>query len=155
MAVFAVLSSNIKLIGDCMEKHFGTCRCGGIEFYFDGEPINSIFCYCKECQALTSSDKWFGLWVPKDNFKYTKGSPSRYTRTGASGKPVHYQFCGTCSMALCAEVIAGNFYSVSAASLKNNTFSPRMAIYASSAAPWATFPKGVPKFDILPPGMGG
>ena len=138
-----------------MEKHIGTCRCGGIEFCFYNNPINSIFCYCKECQALTGSDKWFGLWVPKDNFKFTKGTPSKYTRIGDSGKDVNYMFCSSCSTVLCAEVIAGNFYSVSATSLKNNKFAAKMSIYASSAPPWAVFPDDVPKFDILPSGMGG
>ena len=137
-----------------MEIHLGRCHCGDIQFQFDCEPINSIFCYCKECQVLTGSDKWFGHWVPKDNFKFTKGIPSKYTRTGDSGKDVNYLFCNTCSTVLCAEVTAGNFYSVSANSLKNNIFSAKMAIYALSAPPWAVFPDDVPKFDILPPGMG-
>lgn len=152
---FTAQSPSIKQTGDNMERHIGRCRCGDIEFHFDSNPINSIFCYCTECQALTSSDKWFGLWVPKDNFNFTKGTPSTYTRTGDSGKAVHYRFCGICSTALCAEVTAGNFYSVSATSLKNNKFTPKMAIYASSAPAWATFPNDVPKFEILPPGMGG
>ena len=138
-----------------MERHIGSCRCGNIEFYFDGDPINSIFCYCKECQSLTGSDKWFGLWVSKSNFKITKGTPSSYARSGDSGKSVNYQFCGACSTVLCAEVTAGDFYSVSATSLKNNKFTPKMSIYAFSAPPWAIFPDDVPKFDILPTGMGG
>ena len=138
-----------------MEIHLGSCRCGDIEFNFDGDPINSIFCFCKECQALTGSDKWFGLWVPKNNFKFTKGIPSKYTRAGDSRKDVNYLFCNTCSTVMCAEVTVGNFYSVSATSLKNNKFTAKMSIYASSAPPWAIFPDDVPKFDVLPPGMGG
>ncbi|WP_086932642.1 GFA family protein [Agarilytica rhodophyticola] len=138
-----------------MEKYIGNCSCGDIEFRFDNDPINSIFCYCKECQALTGSDKWFGLWVPRDNFKFTKGTPLVYTRVGSSGKEVNYHFCGMCSTVLCAEVTAGNFYSVSATSLKDNKFTPKMSIYASSAPSWAVFPGGLPKFDKLPPGMGG
>ncbi|MDW6002846.1 GFA family protein [Vibrio mangrovi] len=138
-----------------MEKHIGNCSCGDIEFYFNNDPINSIFCYCTECQSLTGSDKWFGLWVPRDNFKFTKGTPLSYMRVGDSGKKVNYHFCGTCSTVLCAEVTAGNFYSVSATSLKDNKFTPKMSIYASSAPSWAIFPSDVPKFDALPPGMGG
>ena len=138
-----------------MERNVGSCRCGDIEFYFDGDPINLIFCYCKECQVLTGSDKWFGLWVPKDNLKFTKGTPSTYSRVGDSGQDVNYLFCGICSTVLCAEVKAGNFYSVSAPSLRHDMFTPKMSIYASSAPPWAIFPDDVPKFDTLPPGMGG
>ncbi|WP_082079027.1 GFA family protein [Pseudoalteromonas rubra] len=134
-----------------MEKHIGSCRCGDIEFCFDNDPINAIFCYCKDCQALTGSDKWFGLWVRPENFAFTKGTPSSFTRLGDSGKEVRYQFCGTCSTALCAEVAAGNFYSVSATSLKDNKFTPKMSIYASSAPVWAIFPNDVPKYEVLPP----
>lgn len=148
-------SLDFNRYGASMERHIGSCRCRDIEFYFDNDPINSILCFCKECQALTGSDKWFGHWVPKDNFKFTKGTPFTYTRTGGSGKDVIYFFCGTCSTVLCAEVSAGNLYSVSATSLKSNTFSPKMSIYTSSAAPWAMVPDDVPKFDILPPGLGG
>ncbi len=138
-----------------MEEHIGSCSCGDIEYCFNGDPINSIFCYCKECQSLTGSDKWFGLWVPKENFNFTKGTPLTYSRVGDSGKEVNYQFCGNCSTTLCAEITVGNFYSVSATSLKNNKFNPKISIYAASAPSWALFPENVPKFDILPPGMGG
>lgn len=138
-----------------MKKYIGSCSCGDIEFCFENDPINSVFCYCKECQVLTGSDKWFGLWVPKDNFKFTKGTPSSYARAGNSGQEVNYQFCGNCSTTLCAEVRAGNFFSVSATALKNNEFNPKMSIYVSSAPSWATFLGDLPKFDTLPPGMGG
>ena len=137
-----------------MTKHIGSCSCGEIEFCFEGEPINSIFCYCKACQAMTGSDKWFGLWVAKNNFTFTKGQPMTYTRAGASGKAVHHLFCGTCSEVLCGEVTIGNFYSVSATSLTDNPFSPQMAIYTASAPKWAVMPDALPRFEYLPPGMG-
>lgn len=137
-----------------MEKHTGSCRCGDIEFCFDNDPINAVFCYCKECQSFTGSDKWFGLWVPKDHFKFTKGTASSHCRMGDSGKAVNYYFCGKCSTSLCAEITAGNFYSVSATALQRNSFTPKMSIYAASAPSWATFSEDIPRFDILPPGMG-
>lgn len=155
MDIFTLSSSGYYQTGGNMERHSGGCRCGDIEFYFDKDPINSIFCYCKECQALTGSDKWFGLWVPEGHFRFTKGTPSTYARVGDSGKDVNYLFCRNCSTVLCAEVTAGNFYSVSATSLKNNKFNPKMSIYASSAPSWAVFPDDVPKFEFIPPGMRG
>ncbi len=138
-----------------MKEYKGKCNCGNVEYTFEGEPINSAFCYCRECQAHTGSDKWFGLWVPVDKFKFTKGTPSNFTRLGDSGKDMNYQFCSHCGTTLCAEVTVGNFYSVAAATLDNNNeFSPKMAIYVSSAPEWAVFPEDIPKYDILPPGMG-
>jgi len=90
--------------------------------------------------------------VPKDNFKFTKGTPSTYRCVGDLGKDVNYLFCST---VLCAAITAGNFYSVSAASLENNKFTAKMSIYASSAPPWVIFPDDVPKFATLPSGMRG
>ena len=139
-----------------MDTYKGKCGCGNVEYSFEGQPINTIFCYCRECQIHTGSDKWFGLWVPVDRFKFTKGIPSKFTRIGDSGKDVNYKFCSDCGTTLCAEVTVGNFHSVGASTLNdNNHFSPKMAIYAASAPKWAVFPDGVPKFDKLPPGMGG
>jgi len=138
-----------------MTKNAGKCSCGKIEYCFDEEPINTAFCYCLECQKTTGSDKWFGLWVPKERFSFTKGTPSTFSRLGDSQQAMHHKFCADCGTTLCAEVTVGNFYSVAASTLNNHDkFSPNMAIYTASAPKWAVFPEGVPRFDILPPGMG-
>jgi len=138
-----------------MNKYSGKCGCGNVEYCFDGDPINTAFCYCDECQKHTGSDKWFGIWVPTEKFKFTKGSPSTFTRIGDSGKDMNHKFCGNCGCTLAIEVTVGNFYSVAGSTLMEDAFSPNMVIYAASAPKWAVFPEGVPTFDILPPGMGG
>jgi len=139
-----------------MKKYEGSCSCGSVGFCFEGEPMNSAFCYCRECQTITGSDKWFGLWVPVDKFSFTKGSPATFTRLGDSGKDMNHRFCRDCGTTVCVEVTVGGFYSVAASTLNDSRdFFPKMAIYAKSAPEWAVFPEGVPKFDILPPGMGG
>lgn len=139
-----------------MNKYEGNCSCGAIHYAFEGEPFNSAFCYCHDCQRRSGSDKWFGLWVAKNKFSFTKGSPSTFTRLGDSGKAMHHQFCGACGTNLCVEVTVGDFYSVAATTLiGDHALSPKIAIYAASAPAWAVFPEGVPKFDILPPGLGG
>ena len=57
---------------------------------------------------------------------------------------------------MAAEVTIGDFYSVGVATLDNSQkLRPKMAIYTASASAWAVFPEDVPKFDILPPNMGG
>ncbi|MCX4027780.1 GFA family protein [Endozoicomonas sp. SM1973] len=135
-----------------MAKYEGSCGCGHVKYAFEGEPINAAFCYCKECQKHTGSDKWFGLWVPKDKFAFTKGETKSYTRKGDSSKDIHHQFCSRCGTTVCVEVTVAGFYSVSASTLDDSShFSPKMAIYTASAPKWAVFPEDVPKFDILPP----
>ena len=138
-----------------MSQYTGSCACGALEYSFEGEPINTVFCYCRECQKNTGSDKWFGVWVPINKFHFTKGEPSVFTRLGDSGKKMNHNFCSTCATTVCVEVAVGDFYSVSGASLRGNTsFSPRMAIYTASAPSWAVFPEGIPKYKVYPPGLG-
>ena len=138
-----------------MKKYKGKCACGNIEYNFEGEPFNSAFCYCSECQTHSGSDKWFGLWVTLEKLNFTKGIPANFTRLGDSGKDMHHKFCNCCSTTLCIEVTVGNFYSVAASTIITpNDFFPKMAIYTASASNWAVFPEGVPKFEVLPPDMG-
>lgn len=133
----------------------GGCACGDLKYSVEGEPINTLFCYCKECQVHTGSDKWFGAWFPKAKFKIMSGNPSIYTRKGYSGKNMNHVFCAHCGVMVAAEVTAGNFYSVGVSTLDTlDDLAPSMAIYTASAPSWAVFPEGVPKFDTLPPGMG-
>ncbi|NRA72072.1 MAG: GFA family protein [Gammaproteobacteria bacterium] len=139
-----------------MEQWQGGCSCGDVQYQFEGEPMNSVFCYCKECQISSGSDKWFGLWVAPDKFKIIKGSPQSYSRQGDSGQPINYLFCGSCGTTLYADVTVAKFYSVAATTLADDRdLTPKMAIYTASAPSWALFPVGVPKFDILPPSVGG
>ena len=138
-----------------MQTFNGQCACTNIQYSFDDLPINSAFCYCRECQSNSGSDKRFGLWVPVDKFRFTKGTPATFTRIGDSGRDVHQKFCSDCGTTLCAEITAGNFISVSASTVTGNSqFAPAMAIYTASAPDWAVFPEGVPRYDVLPPGMG-
>lgn len=139
-----------------MEVKEGGCGCGALRYSVEGEPINSIFCYCKECQVLTNSDKWFGAWFPKEKFKILSGNPGTHSRKGDSGKDLIHMFCPTCGVTIGAEVTAGNFISVAVPSLDYGcNIKPAMSIYASSAPEWALFPEGVPTFDVLPPNLGG
>lgn len=137
-----------------MTAYEGGCACSAIKYEFIDEPMNSAFCYCKNCQLHTGSDKWFGLWVAKSKFTYTQGTPSKFTRQGNSGKEVYHHFCPHCGTTLCVEVMVADIYSVAASTVDGNEqFSPNLLIYAASAPRWAVFPEGVPKFDTLPPDL--
>jgi hypothetical protein len=139
-----------------MKKYSGSCSCGEVKYSFEGDTLNSVFCYCKQCQIHTGSDKWFGLWVAKDQLKFDQGAPTIFTRQGDSGQDINHMFCSCCGTTLCVEVTIGNFYSVAVPTLHDqHNLVPKMAIYTASAPKWATFPEGVLKFDILPPEMTG
>lgn len=134
----------------------GQCACGKVSFEITGEPINAAFCYCTDCQLHTNSDKWFGLWVNEEDLRFTELQPETYVRKGQSGMDMVHHFCGDCGVTLAIFVEVAGFYSVAANTLANKErYRPEMLIYTKNAAPWAVYPQGVPKFDILPPEMMG
>lgn len=135
-----------------MKHKTGSCACGQVTYAYTGDPLNTVFCYCKQCQIHTGSDKWFGVWAHKDNFTFTKGMPATFARIGDSGQETHYKFCQNCGTTVCAEVTVGNFYSISASTLHDKeNLRPAMLIYTAYAPAWATIPDDVPNYDILPP----
>ncbi|WP_096086160.1 GFA family protein [Agaribacterium haliotis] len=139
-----------------MNTTFGSCACKNIEYCFTGAPINSAYCYCTQCQLYTNSDKWYGLWVPQENFSFTKGQTKTFIRKGDSGMDMCHHFCDNCGVNLAVKVEIGGFFSVAANTVtKGEVPAPNMLIYTKNAARWAHFPSGVPKFDILPAEMMG
>lgn len=133
-------------------KHNGACACGSIQYSYSGNPINTAFCYCKECQLHTGTDKYFGVWVAANDFSIKKGETSQFSRIGDSGEPVIHHFCNHCGTNLYVEITVVDMVSISASTLDNSEeLMPNMAIYTASAAKWAVIPEGIPHFDKLPP----
>ncbi len=133
----------------------GSCQCGKVGFEFTGDPINQVFCYCTDCQKRTGSDKWFGIWVPSENFRYVgETTPTVYTTRDDAGGDIHCHSCPNCGVSLSVEFTSAGFHTVAAASIDGNgEFKPKLAIFASSAAKWAIIPADIPVFDKLPPEM--
>jgi len=135
-----------------MENYTGSCACQSVRYTFTGAPINSVFCYCHTCQEHSVSDKWFGLWVRKNNFKFTEGNTTCYTRQGDSGQSVKHFFCNHYGTTVCIYVAVGSFYSIPATTVKTAVnWKPTMGIYASHAPSWSVFPEDIPMYDVLPP----
>ncbi len=137
------------------DRKHGKCVCGNIEYSYSGEPINTAFCYCSDCQIHTGSDKYFGVWAPKESLQIDKGEPAVFTRLGDSGEPTHHFFCKDCGVTLYVEATVVNMVSIAATTLDDSEdLVPVMAIYTASAPKWAILPEGIPHFEKLPPGVG-
>ena len=135
----------------------GGCQCGQVRFELRSEPINQVFCYCKDCQKRTGGDKWFGIWIPCKDFAFTgEGEPAVYTTQHPSGGDIHCYSCPNCGVSISKEYTMAGFHTVAAPTIEGHEeFSPKMAIFAASAAPWAILPDDIPVHDRLPPEMGG
>ncbi|KAB8259524.1 Mss4-like protein [Aspergillus pseudonomiae] len=82
----------------------GSCMCGAVAYASDSEPLVKALCHCVDCQKWTGGAFTSNVIVPRDSFKVTKGEPSFYDITGASGKNNRHFFCGKCGSSLYTEL---------------------------------------------------
>ncbi|WP_234493811.1 GFA family protein [Vibrio maritimus] len=129
----------------------GGCQCGKVRYEVKGEPMNQMFCYCSDCQERTGGDKWFGVWYSHDNFKFTGAETKIYTRKGSTGADVHNHFCPDCGVTVCADITAGNLFTINGPSFDSSAhLAPKMAIFTASAPNWAVLPSDIPIFKTFP-----
>ena len=77
-------------------KRNGSCSCGDVKFCVEGNPINTVFCYCKECQVSCGSDRFYGIWIQPDQITLTQGRPKEFTRKSEGSGEITFKFCGNC-----------------------------------------------------------
>jgi len=72
----------------------GGCYCGRVRYEAAGEPFNETNCHCTICRRTTGAPfvAWFS--VPRDRFRITRGSPTRF-RSTAKGVRSFCSECGT------------------------------------------------------------
>ena len=87
-----------------MSTNYGRCDCGSIEYEFQDDPINTVFCYCKTCQLHTNSDKWFGVWVPLINLNLLKAPLQVLQQLATQGKKHIVYFVGIVLLQLVSSV---------------------------------------------------
>lgn len=129
----------------------GSCLCGAVSYRVEGEPLNSVFCYCRDCQKATASDKFFGVWLRKQQFHLLTGELSSFVRIGDSGGKLDQQFCTQCGSLIVLASQEANFMALAGATLEDSSdLGPSMLIHTGSAPAWAVFPDGLPQFKGKP-----
>ncbi|KAL5364780.1 Mss4-like protein [Aspergillus floccosus] len=82
----------------------GSCMCGAITYSAEADEYLRALCHCTDCQKWTGGAFTSNACVPRTSFKVTKGAPSSYDATGASGKINKHFFCPTCGSSLYTEL---------------------------------------------------
>ena len=126
----------------------GKCFCGAIHYKIEADILKSGICHCYDCQRLTGGTAWPFIVIPAESLAI-KGETKEFTRDGASGKPVHISFCGTCGSTLFGKPeVWPHLRIVGASSLDDKTrFSPDMYVWTEDAPKWTLFDAGIEKFD--------
>ena len=83
-------------------KWTGGCYCGQLRYEISSEPLGRAQCHCRQCQYFTGGHPQVAMAVPRDAFRYSAGTPTRYTRADLEN-PVTRHFCPACGVHLVAE----------------------------------------------------
>lgn len=130
----------------------GGCLCGSIKYSFQGAPVMTGVCHCRDCQKQTGTSFSIIQGVPREALKVT-GTPKVIATRGISGGAVQRHFCGDCGSPLYSlvdEVPALAF--LKAGTLDEvSTLAPQFQVWCSTAQPWLTIDPALPRFEQNPP----
>jgi len=127
--------------------HKGQCLCGQIQYEFDGEPVISGVCHCKNCQRQAGSAFSTISGVPRVAFKLT-GSPSLYQdKDTDSGNSVERYFCGNCGSPIYSAVSSQpDLLFLKTGTLDDTAaFTPQFQVYCETKQDWVALLEDVPQ----------
>lgn len=121
-----------------MEQYKGGCVCGAVRFLLDEHPLWVVACHCDPCKKRTGSAFGISVVVDSRSVKEFTGATKTFTRTGDSGKPVHYDFCPNCGTTVRwhVELIARQVFAGGAFD-RAKELRIFGEMYAGEAIPWA------------------
>ena len=126
----------------------GRCYCGSITYEAEIDPENVELCHCTDCQVFGGSA--FRTFAPVDMFKLLSGRPSKYIKTGESGRKHARWFCPDCGTAVYVTVgIEGEppFWVVVPTARQRNELPPKIQYWVRSAQHWLSDLDALPRVE--------
>ena len=129
----------------------GGCYCHGLRYVAEGEPMMKAQCHCRECQYITGGSPNVFIAMPIAEFKYTKGTPKKFTRSDIPN-PVTREFCPDCGTHVVTRPQAFPAVIIKVGSLDDPKLfgNPDMAIFTIDKQSFHQIPQGMPSFERLP-----
>jgi hypothetical protein len=122
------------------EEIEGGCFCGEIRYRISGDPVFQLFCFCKDCRAISGTDGYAGYMVNESDFKLIQGVPVKHEKISRDKRTVVRHFCGTCGSNLWGKTEFG-LISVAAGTLDNpSLFKPTKKVFVEDAPDWGRVP---------------
>ena len=135
-------------------KATGGCQCGGVRYVFDGDPLMTYACHCRDCQRRTGSAFSEGILIAAEQVSI-EGELTRWQRVADTGVDKTRQSCATCG-----NIIFGTAANMPGLMLlqagtldDTSAVQPDVHIWLRSAQPWVVVPAGVPSWQTQPDDM--
>lgn len=129
----------------------GGCYCGAMRYEAEGKPKLRAQCHCRECQYFSGGGPNYFLLIPPENFRYTKGTPQRFTRSYIENA-VTREFCPQCGTHL-----ATRRQDMPEVILKAGTLDrpelfgqPQIAIFTIDRQPFHFIAEEMPAYERMP-----
>lgn len=135
-----------------MSETTGSCLCGKVQYRYEGAPVMTGVCHCRDCQKQTGTSFSIIQGVPMAALTVT-GTPKVFATQGMSGGAVQRHFCGDCGSPLYSLVdVAPGVAFLKAGTLDDvSSLAPQVQLWCATAQPWLTLDPALPKFDHNPP----
>lgn len=134
----------------------GRCLCGQVHYECSGPAMMSGHCQCEDCRKSSGTGHSSHLAVPRAAVTM-RGDVTIYAKAADSGNLVSRAFCPTCgSPVYSLNSAMDELLFLRASSLDDlDVFQPQMVVYTSRGARWDRIDPALPRFETMPPGMGG
>ena len=134
------------------EKQFnGGCLCGAVRYEARGEPLYAGYCYCSDCRKASGSGFIPFIGFAAGAVSFT-GATRQFRCKSIRGTDAVRNTCPICaSLVFGGDVGIDDSFTLYAGSLDDaSLFTPTVAIFMKSRAPWAPVPAGLNLFETLP-----
>lgn len=135
-------------------KATGGCQCGGVRYVFDGDPLMTYACHCRDCQRRTGSAFSEGILIAADHISI-EGALTPWQRVADTGVAKTRQSCASCGNIIfgTADNTPGLMLLQAGTLDDTSAVQPDVHIWLRSAQPWVVVPAGVPSWQTQPDDM--
>ncbi|MBN8942402.1 MAG: GFA family protein [Rhizobiales bacterium] len=125
----------------------GGCRCGAVRFRYQGQPVATRLCWCRDCQYWASGNATMNIIVPQAGLAI-EGAPAHYDSSADSGHHMRRSFCAACGTQLLSQSLENTEFIVVRVGALDHAegIRPEAVIWTSSAPEWALFDPALPRF---------
>jgi len=130
----------------------GGCQCGAVRYRLAEPPVQVYICHCTECRRQSASAFGISVYVAREAFRLTQGTPRRWTRPATVSGVCHCHFCPDCGVRIWHEGADEPTLSVKGGTLDTPPdLSRAIHIWTSSGLPGLVIPPGAEAYPDEPP----
>ena len=129
----------------------GSCLCGAVRFDVDRVAGPFELCHCSRCRKVSGSAFAAGIYVNREDLRFTKGLESIKTYEAPilrAPPPYRSSFCAQCGSSLPDPLAKSPLVEIPAGALDGDPqLRPDKHIYVDVKSPWFEIADNLPQFD--------